>query len=120
MDIRITPLAKITVIAKPKLKSTLKSIQELNYPRFTAEKKLKHPAQTTFITGKKIPNDHFLILSKKESNRPQLNVKPLFSENHLSTLTNKRGVNRVLLYQKIENNKQLHGAELVNRFNYKV
>lgn len=110
VDIRITPLSNV-------VKSRPKSTQELNHSRFITAKKLKQPTQATPLTKKKIAKNHLLVLSKKGINKPTLSVKTFSNRIQAPALADKKGV---LLYRQIENNKLLHGAELANRFNYKV
>ena len=114
MDVRITPSS--TLITPRKTSTQTNYYYGRNRTQFD---KSKHTIPTIQA---KIPhsvnNNNFLILSKKNTNKPQFSIKITSSMIQPPSVADKSGV---LLYQQIERNKSLsNGAELINRFNYKV
>ena len=101
MDIRITPLSSFTSMNKPSKATAKNNFSTLNLqkPRSSKSKLL-------------------LTLPQKKTQKPQYLIKFTSKTSQPFAIADKKGV---LLYQQVEKNKWLlNGAELVNRFHYKV
>ncbi len=125
MNVRITPFSNLATQVKTCVKTKpvynrnrFASLNTLHRGRTNLDKS-KHAIAS--IATKKISSankNNLLILSNNNIHKPRLPVKISSNMVQPATVTSKK---RVLLYQQIERNKIFsNGAELINRFHFKV
>lgn len=141
MDVRITPISRLTPLSKssPNINSVHNrnrfSSLNISGPSGTNRSgpNSSSPNRNSFIAKKiqldklqyRIPakslrsnSNNLLLISKKNTNSPQLSLK---ITPNINQTPNVPGEKKVLLYQQIERNKLFsNNSELVNRFNYKA
>lgn len=90
-----------------------------NRTRFIAKKiQLDKPQYLIPAKSLRLNTNNLLLISKKNTNSPQLSLK---ITPNINQTPNVSGEKKVLLYQQIERNKLFsNNSELVNRFNYKA
>jgi len=115
--VRITPYSTYSTLVAPKRTSA-----KINYSYNRNSSQLERAKRTSpNIQAKKtrsINNNSILILSKKNTSKPQFSIRITSSTIQPAAVADKNGV---LLYQQIERNKLFSNqSELVNRFNYRV
>jgi len=119
VDVRITPYSTSTYSTRVAPKKTSTKISSFYSRESTQFDKLKRTSPT--IQNKKlrsINNNSLLVLSKKNTSKPQFSIRITSSMIQPAATADKKGV---LLYQQIERNKLFSNqSELVNRFNYRV
>lgn len=90
--------------------------------------RLEKPKYLLPAKGLRSNNNSLLLIAKKDTNNPQFSIKitpnVMQPTNKFRTPDLAEGLandRRVLLYQQVERSKfSSNGAELINRFNYKV
>ena len=136
MDVRITPYSRLVPLSKYHPKTN--SVYSRNHPSslntsnndssnrillLKSKTRLDRPHYLNPPKNIRSNNNNLLLITRKNS-KPQfsLNMSPNMIQPANSVQTSSvAGNKKVLLYQQIERNKlSLGGAELINRFNYRV
>lgn len=147
MDVRITPYSNLIPLSKTRSNSVSRGVSSLGVSGSGVSRssisssdtssrsifqqdriRLEKPKYLLPAKGLRSNNNSLLLISKKDTNNPKFSIKitpnMVQSTNKFRTPGLANGLaddRRVLLYQQVERNKfSSNGAELINRFNYKV
>ena len=131
MDVRITPILRLVPLSKssPNINSVhnrnrfsslnISNRSSPNRNNFIAKKiQLDKPQYLIPAKSLRLNTNNLLLISKKNTNSPQLSLK---ITPNINQTPNVPGEKKVLLYQQIERDKLFStNSELVNRFNFKA
>ena len=131
VDVRITPILRLVPLSKssPNINSVhnrnrfsslnISNRSSPNRNNFIAKKiQLDKPQYLIPAKSLRLNTNNLLLISKKNTNSPQLSLK---ITPNINQTPNVPGEKKVLLYQQIERDKLFsNNSELVNRFNYKA